>query len=62
MPTSDQENKDIVVRWYDQVKPRSVLDIGAGNGTYSKLLANKRGAHWTALLKGPTLGYFLWLK
>jgi len=30
MPTSDQENKDIVVRWYDQVKPRSVLDIGAG--------------------------------
>ena len=49
MPTSDQENKDIVVRWYNQVKPRSVLDIGAGNGTYSKLIANKRGAHWTAL-------------
>lgn len=49
MPTSDQENKDVVIRWYEQIKPRSVLDIGAGEGTYSKLIKHKHGAYWTAL-------------
>lgn len=49
MPTSDHENKDVVVRWYDQLKPASVLDIGAGNGTYSKLIEKKRNARWIAL-------------
>lgn len=49
MPVSDQENKDVVIRWYKAIKPRSVLDIGAGAGTYAKLIADKAGAHWTAL-------------
>lgn len=49
MPTSDHENKDTVARWYKQLKPRSVLDIGAGEGTYSQLIDDKLGARWTAL-------------
>lgn len=49
MPTSDAENKDVVIRWYNQLRPKRVLDIGAGNGTYSKLVTEKHGAAWTAL-------------
>lgn len=49
MPTSDQENKDVVVRWYKALRPRSVLDIGAGAGTYSKLIQDKGRARWIAL-------------
>lgn len=49
MPTSDRENKDTVIRWYEQLHPRSVLDIGAGQGTYADLIKDKAGAHWTAL-------------
>lgn len=49
MPTSDQENKDVVIRWYKALQPSSVLDIGAGAGTYSKLIKDKGNARWIAL-------------
>ena len=52
MPTSDGENKQTVVDWYRQIAPRTVLDIGAGEGTYAKLIDNSDiddPAYWTAV-------------
>lgn len=52
MPTSDRENKDVVVRWFQDIKPRTVLDIGAGEGTYAKLIDDsgiEDKAYWTAI-------------
>lgn len=45
---SDTENKDVVRGWIDDLDARSILDIGAGQGTYAKL-AKKDGQHWEAL-------------
>lgn len=44
---SDTENKDIAKQWIDELEPKTVLDIGAGEGTYAKLAKN--GNHWTAI-------------
>jgi len=38
MPGSLPENKYIVVNWFNEIKPRLILDIGPGKGTYSMLL------------------------
>lgn len=40
MPTSDTENKDVVVRWFKDIKPHTTVDVGCGEGTYRKLIAN----------------------
>lgn len=45
MPVSATENKDIAKQWIDELKPRRVLDIGVGEGTYS-LLARTEDQYW----------------
>lgn len=47
MPTSASENKDVVKQWILELNPQKVLDIGAGEGTYSTLARNK--GTWAAL-------------
>lgn len=37
MPTSSSENKEIVLEWKQAIKPKVVVDIGIGEGTYAKL-------------------------
>lgn len=37
MPTSSSENKHIVLDWKKAIKPKVVVDIGVGQGTYAKL-------------------------
>ena len=52
MPTSDGENKHKVLEWYESIMPKTVLDIGAGEGTYAKLIDNSDladEAYWTAI-------------
>lgn len=52
MPTSDSENKDVVLRWYKQINPEKVMDIGVGEGTYSRLInkdTKKRQAKWVGI-------------
>lgn len=47
---SDTENKDVVKQWIEDLEPAKVLDIGAGQGTYSKLARVDDGhSHWAAL-------------
>lgn len=48
MPTSAQENKDIAKKWIDKLPVKRVLDIGAGEGTYSDLL-RKPYQEWIAV-------------
>jgi 2-polyprenyl-3-methyl-5-hydroxy-6-metoxy-1,4-benzoquinol methylase len=48
MPYSDNENKQVAKDWYEQIKPKRVLDIGPGEGTY-QILMNDSAAHWTAV-------------
>jgi cyclopropane fatty-acyl-phospholipid synthase-like methyltransferase len=45
---SDKENKKVAKNWIIELDPKSVLDIGAGQGTYSKL-AKQKGQYWHAL-------------
>lgn len=45
---SDRENKHIARQWIDDLEPKTVLDIGAGVGTYS-IMCYQPGQHWTAL-------------
>lgn len=47
MPTSATENKETARDWIIKLNPQKVLDIGAGEGTYSTLARNK--GTWTAL-------------
>ena len=52
MPTSDGENKPKVLEWFKQIKPKTVLDIGAGEGTYAKLVVSagiEVQSYWTAI-------------
>lgn len=52
MPTSDGENKDKVIEWYREIKPKTVIDIGVGKGTYSRLIKGapiNDQANWTAV-------------
>ncbi|MEU1815139.1 methyltransferase domain-containing protein [Streptomyces roseifaciens] len=51
MPYSDTEGKDAALAWYQQIRPRTVIDIGAGSGTYVQAVrANSfwKG-RWTAV-------------
>lgn len=52
MPTSDAENKQVVVDWFKRINPKRVLDIGAGEGTYRTLIKNsdiQEQGRWTAV-------------
>ncbi len=50
MPYSDHEGKDIALDWYQKINPKTVVDIGAGCGTYAKLMRTEpRTDHWTAV-------------
>ncbi|MCL2038493.1 class I SAM-dependent methyltransferase [Candidatus Saccharibacteria bacterium] len=50
MPSSFDENKDVVKSWYDLIKPeQTVLDIGPGVGTYADLIVEKNGARWVGI-------------
>lgn len=51
MPYSDAEGKDAALTWYEEIRPRTVIDVGAGSGTYTQVVrANSlwRG-RWTAV-------------
>lgn len=49
MPHSDGQGKDVALDWYRQIAPRTVVDIGAGAGTYADLMSRPIQAHWTAI-------------
>ena len=53
MPHSDQQGKDVALGWYRQIAPRAVIDVGAGSGTYARLMRTDRmteaGRIWTAI-------------
>ena len=38
MPHSDGQGKDVALAWFEKIAPRTVVDIGAGAGTYAKLM------------------------
>jgi SAM-dependent methyltransferase len=51
MPYSDAEGKDTALTWYQEIEPRTVIDVGAGSGTYARLMRGD-GPHegrWTAV-------------
>lgn len=51
MPYSDAEGKDAALAWYEEIQPRTVVDVGAGSGTYVQAVRVKspwRG-YWTAV-------------
>lgn len=53
MPTSDAQGKDTALDWYRKIAPCTVVDIGAGAGTYAKLMRDHHvghcAGHWTAV-------------
>lgn len=48
MPGSAWEGKHWMLNQIRRLNPRTVLDVGAGEGTYLEL-AHRRGQHWTAV-------------
>jgi predicted TPR repeat methyltransferase len=51
MPYSDAQGKEAPLAWYKQMQPRTVVDIGAGSGTYARLMRGEppRPDEWTAV-------------
>jgi len=51
MPYSDAEGKDAALAWYEEIQPRTVIDIGAGSGTYARAVRGNSAwkGRWTAL-------------
>ena len=52
MPKSSKEGKDIILNWVKEHQLTSVLDIGAGSGTYKKMFLKNKihpTASWTAI-------------
>jgi 2-polyprenyl-3-methyl-5-hydroxy-6-metoxy-1,4-benzoquinol methylase len=51
MPYSDTEGKDAALAWYEEIRPRSVIDIGAGSGTYARAVraSSTWKGRWTAV-------------
>lgn len=49
MPISDPHLKYWSLELYKQIKPASVVDVGAGSGTYAKLMREHHDCHWTAV-------------
>lgn len=48
MPYSDNENKQVAKDWIKELKPKRIMDVGAGAGAYSDL-AREDGQHWVAV-------------
>lgn len=51
MPYSDAQGKDTALAWYEQIRPRTVIDIGAGSGTYARAVRGHSPwkGRWTAV-------------
>lgn len=51
MPYSDAEGKDATLAWYREIEPRTVIDVGAGSGTYARLMRGDgpQEGRWTAV-------------
>ena len=50
MPTSDAEGKDWSLERFKRVQPKTVCDVGPGEGTYAKLFRPAHhGVWWTAI-------------
>lgn len=51
MPYSDTEGKDTARGWVEEIQPRTVIDVGAGAGTYARGMrpSGPPGARWTAV-------------
>lgn len=55
MPYSDGQGKDVALDWYRMISPITVIDVGAGSGTYAKLMRAPADAievedtRWTAI-------------
>lgn len=49
MPVSHSEHKTDILEWYKKLQPESVVDIGAGCGTYADLMRPHHKAAWLAL-------------
>jgi predicted TPR repeat methyltransferase len=49
MPVSHHQGKEWLERRYAEVRPSSVVDLGAGEGIYSMRLRPLWRSHWTAL-------------
>jgi hypothetical protein len=49
VPYSDEQGKDTALYWYTAIQPATVVDIGAGAGTYAKLMRPAHAGHWTAI-------------
>lgn len=49
MPTSDAEGKTVALDWYRKLRPATVVDIGAGDGTYARLMRAEHRGHWTGV-------------
>ncbi len=60
MPYSDGQGKETALGWYQQIAPKTVVDIGAGCGTYAKIMRTEpRTDHWTGIEAWqPYLGQF----
>lgn len=51
MPYSDIEGKGTALAWYERIQPRTVIDIGAGSGTYAQAVRahSPCKGRWTAV-------------
>lgn len=49
MPYSDGQGKDTALAWYLQIQPDTVVDVGAGAGTYARLMRPHHPGRWTAV-------------
>lgn len=52
MPKSSKEGKDIILQWVKEHRLETILDIGAGSGTYRKMFLKNRihpTSTWTAI-------------
>jgi hypothetical protein len=49
MPHSEHAGKEFTKKIFNILNPKTVLDIGAGAGTYSHFLREKNLQHWTCL-------------
>lgn len=59
MPTSDPQGKDWALQTYLKIRPSTVVDVGAGEGTYAKLMRPHHRARWRAIEAwGPYIGEY----
>lgn len=49
MPTSNKELKNEITEWYKTLNPRTVLDVGTGEGTYCTLLKHLNNSIWIGI-------------